>query len=410
MYHFFFNAKSRVLCIIFLILIVVGCGRSPQDVLTVTMSLGEEEWAVFRDQIFPLFEQKHRITIHAHQIEADRLATKLEALQASEKQTIDVFAQDNMSLAALINKNLVLDLSKYEKNISPEVLPNLIDSCKFNDRLYFMPFRPNVQIIYYNAKVFGKYGIRPPHSWQELLEVARTLKEKEGLGRILLKGFGGNPTATQVYEFVIQAGGDPYAFNDQGCIAAFEFLRSLAPYLSPETARAKWDTVNHILAQQEAYFAINWPFGVVILIKDYGLKFIHTYPGLRGPVGRRHVIGGDVFGIPKNSGHKDWALKFIVFMQSREVQEILVSRLGWPSIRNDAYGQVEEWQQPHFNNVQRALENGVFRGNITWWPLYKKYVNLAFKDIVMNQAPVKATLDKYKTLLEKDKEHFLKDP
>jgi len=389
----------------FLIFFLAGCSDgSVKKTLTVTMSLGEEEWAVFRQELFPRFEERTGISVRAYQIEAGHLAAKLEALRSAGQSEIDVFAQDNMNLAALINKDLVLDLSAYRNKIPPEVLSNLVTAGVFKNRLMFLPFRPNVQIVYYNIAAFQRARLSLPRTWDDLLAVAKVFQGRDGVGRILLKGYGGNPTATQVYEFVLQAGGDPYAFNDAGCVRAFQFFQNLAPYLSPETNRAKWDTVNEIMARQEAYLALNWPFGVVILVKEYGLDFIGTYPGWEGPAGAVHVIGGDVFGIPRNAQHIEKALEFIFFMQSKEAQEILVSRLGWPSIRSDAYGQVAEWQKPHFESVTRALANGVFRKNVTWWPIYAKYASQAFQKIVVEREPVRPTLDKLKQLMEKEKE------
>jgi trehalose transport system substrate-binding protein len=265
-----------------------------------------------------------------------------------------------------------------------------------------MPYRPNVQIVYYNDEAFRRYSLSPPRDWQELYQVAKIFYEKEKTGKILLKGFGGNPTATQVYEFILQAGGQPYSFNDRGCIKAFKFLQTLRAYLSPESKRAKWDTTNEILARGEAYLAQNWPFGVNILVKKYGLSSIKTYRGWRGPAGEFHVIGGDVFGIPKNSQNKDLALKFISFIQTKEVQQILVSHLGWPPIRADAYSQVQEWQKPYFESIKEALKYGVFRKNIRWWPVYEKYISEAFQKIVMEGEDVEKTLNEYKKKLEED--------
>jgi len=387
-----------------LLLVLTGCSSSPrQKTLTVTMSLGEEEWAVFRQELFPRFKEHTGITIKAYQIEAGHLPAKLEALRQAGRSEIDVFAQDNMNLAALINKDLVLDLSAYQEQIPSEVFPNLVSAGMFGERLMFMPFRPNVQIAYYNIAAFQRARLSPPRTWDDLLAVGQAFVRQSGVGRILLKGYGGNPTATQVYEFVLQAGGEPYAFNDAGCVRAFQFLQKLRPYLSPETNRAKWDTVNEIMARQEAYLSMNWPFGVVILVKDYGLDYIGTYAGWQGPVNAAHVIGGDVFGIPKHAQHVDEALTFIRFMQSKEVQEILVTRLGWPSIRSDAYGQVQEWQKPHFESVSRALQHGVFRRNVSWWPLYAKYASQAFQKIVLGGEPVAPTLNRLKQRMEEEK-------
>ncbi len=385
------------------IFFLTGCGRFESDVLTITMSLGEDEWKVLRKEVFPIFEKRNNVKIRAYQIGSGQLATKLEALRLAKKSEIDLFAQDNMNLAPLVNKDLVLDLSEYEDQMPREILPNLIESGKFNGKLMFIPFRPNVQIVYYNEDAFTKYNLSPPKDWDELIKIAKRFKQEEGAGRLLLKGFGGNPTATQVYEFIIQAGGRPYSFNDRGCIRAFKFLQALSPYLCVESKRAKWDTTNDILARKEAYIAANWPFGVVILVKKYDLKFIKTYKGWQGPAGEFHVIGGDVFGIPANSKNKQLALKFIFFMQSKRVQEILVSKLGWPSIREDAYAEVEDWQRPYFESVKQALRHGVFRENVTWWPVFEKYITEAFREIVMEGAPVERTLNIYKAKLEREK-------
>ena len=37
---------------------------------------------------------------------------------------------------------------------------------------YFLPFRPNVQIAYYNAEKFAQYSLQPPRTWSELLASA----------------------------------------------------------------------------------------------------------------------------------------------------------------------------------------------------------------------------------------------
>lgn len=400
--------KSRIIAVILLIFFIFcGCEQSARSkTLTVTMSLGEEEWRVMRADIFPAFEKEHNISIRSLQIEASQLPTKLEALRAAGKRQIDVFAQDNMELAQLINKGLSLDLSAYASRIPQHVLSNLVESCKFNGKLMFMPFRPNVQIVYYNKNAFEQNNLEPPRTWDELLAVAKRLKQEEGTGRVLLKAFGGNPTATQVYEFILQAGGDPYSFNDAGCVAAFGFLQKLWPEVCEESLRAKWDSTNEILARQEAYLAQNWPFGIVVLVGQYKLDFIATYSGWQGPAGEKHVIGGDVFGVAKDCSNTARALDFIQYMQSKPVQEILAQKLGWPSIRTDAYASVPDWQKPHYASIAQALSHGVFRRNVAWWPAYAKYVSEAFRRIVVDQQPVEETLAKYKEKLEQEKALF----
>ncbi|MFC1571085.1 ABC transporter substrate-binding protein [Candidatus Margulisiibacteriota bacterium] len=392
--------------LIFLLLLALSLsGCSPnQPKLCVVMGLGEAEWEVMRQEIFPPFEKKHGVKIEAIQIEANDLPQILEAQVSAGKVKIDLFAQDNMQLSYLMHKGLVEDLSVHEKDIPPTVIPALIEAGKFKNQLFFMPYRPNVQIVYYNQEKFKKYGLKPPRNWDELYYVAKTFKQKEQTGKILFKAHGGAPTATQLYEWIISAGGDPLTINDEGCVNAFAFLQSLKPYFSPDSIRAKFDTSNEYLARDSAYLMQNWPFGVRIIIENYKKESIATYHGFSGPVREAHVVGGEVLGIPKGSRKKELALQFIAYLQSKEVQEKLVTKLGWPSIRSDAYGTVPSWMKPHFGSVNEALKYGVFRKNVHYWNDWVKYINEAFQEVVMRGAEVKKTLDYYHDQLEAAKQ------
>ena len=353
-----------------------------------------------REEIFPPFEKENNVKIEAVQIEAIDLPQVLEAQVAAKKVNIDLFAQDNMQLAYLKRQGLIEDLSEYEKQIPETVIPALVDAGKFEDKLYFMPYRPNVQITFYNSDKLKKYGLKPPRTWDELYTVATTLKNKEKVGKILFKAYGGVSTATQLYEWIVSAGGDPLSLNDEGCVNTFAFLQALWPYLSPDSIRAKFDTSNEYLARDSAYLMQNWPFGVRIIVEDYKKEGIATYHGFSGPEREAHVVGGEVLGIPKGAPQKELAMKFIEYLQSREVQEKLVSELGWPSMRSDAYGTVPQWMQPHFQSVNEALEYGVFRKNVYYWNDYVKYVNEAFLEIVVRGAAIKKTLDYYHQQIE----------
>jgi len=388
------------------LLVLPGCGRQDGDALRVVMNLSEEEWAVMRGQVFPAFTEETGIRVEAFQAGSSQLVAQLEALRDAGRSGIDLFAQDNMSLAALVHRGLVQDLSGYADRIAPEVPGHLVEAGRFDGRLYFLPFRPNVQIAYYNTRAFREHDLTPPRTWEELLHVARVFREKTGSGRFVFKGYGSAPTATQIYEFVLQAGGHPLSFDDAGCVAAFSFLQELGAYFSPESARAKWDTMNEILARQEGYLGQNWPFGVAILVEQFGLDYIGTYGGWAGPAGRAHVVGGDVLGVPVNSARVEEALALARFLQSAEMQQIFVRSLGWPAIREDAYAGVEGWQQPHFAAVQDALVHGVFRENVAWWPAYQQIVVQAYREIVLEGAAVQQTLTRLRGVLEAEKGRF----
>ncbi|MFH1386549.1 MAG: extracellular solute-binding protein [bacterium] len=354
-----------------------------------------------KEKIFPLFEEKHQCRIKAAQIEAGDIPSVLQSMTSAGRVEIDVFAQDNMRLAPLVENNLVMDLTPYAKTIPAPVEKALLAVGYFNRKLFFMPYRPNVQIVYYNKKIFDKYNLAPPKDWDELLASAKFFKQKEGVGRVLFKAWGNGPTATQLYEFIVSAGGDPFTFNHPGTIKTFEFLQQLWPYLSRDSLKAKWNTANDYIARESVYLMQNWPFGIKIILQDYKKKDIATYHGFSGPAREAHVIGGEVLAIPRLSRNKDLALQFISFMQSKEIQEMFINELGWPSIRGDVYGEAQEWMKPHYQAVKEALRYGVFRQNVPYWSDFDRYINEAFVRVVIRGESAPKTLNEYAVKMHK---------
>jgi trehalose transport system substrate-binding protein len=384
--------------LILLLGLLDGCGLGPApggSELTVMMGLAEVEWRVMRERVFPPFEQQHQVRIRGVQAEAADAAKKLVAMHRAKRMEVDLITQDVLQLAPLVNAGVMEDLSPFREAMPTTALPHLVEVGTFDGSLYFMPYRPNVQIAYYHADKFRAYELQPPQTWHELLTVAKRFYDAEGVGRVLLQGTLTANTTTQVIEFIWAADGDPLVLNDRGSVQAFTFLQQLAPYLAPETRRADWNTTNAFLATEAVYLARNWPFGIHLLVQVAGKTQIKAYHGWRGPVREAHVLGGEVIGIPKGTEQRDLALALMRYLMSRPVQEILVSSLGWPSFRSDAYGSVQTWQAPYFAAVREALEQAQPRPHVGYWAQLDRALTGAFREIVYEDQPVQATLDRY---------------
>jgi ABC-type glycerol-3-phosphate transport system substrate-binding protein len=139
-----------------------------------------------------------------------------------------------------------------------------------------------------------------------------------------------------------------------------------------------------------------------VIVQQNQKTNIKAYATWAGPAGRATMIGGDVIAIPKRSPNQELALKFAAYLMSREVQTLLVTELGWPPIRSDALGSVPEWQQEFFQAIMEALRYGHYRPAIMGWSAVDKYVNLAFKDIIMDGRDVQTTLDTYARDLQEE--------
>lgn len=368
-------------------------------------SLAEAERAVFDNTLLPDFEEKTGITVDFLQIEAADVIRQLEAQVQAGQVEIDLLAIDNNSLAPLVANELVEDLSDFEDMIPEETIEALLPVLRFDETLYFLPYRPNVQINYWNTGAFEDAGLEPPTTWEELLEVGRAFYEEEGVGRIALQGSaegGGGPVGVTVTEFIWQAGGDPLEINGPGAVEAFTFLQELSQYLSPQTPTAKFDTMNTYMANDSIYLGRNWPFGVNVIVEEAGRDDIHAYANWAGPSGPIAVLGGEVSAIPNGSPNRDAALEFARYLMSREVQETLTRELAWPAVREDAYGVVEEWQQPYFDAIREAMENTMARPNVTYWGAVQGIMADAWASIVENGEDIETVLNNAQEQIDRE--------
>src|SRR5207245_6864508 len=92
-----------------------------------------------------MFKDQTGVNVKLTSVTAQDLPQKLQVEVSSGQHTIQLFAQDNLALATLVDKGLVEDLSDVQ--IPAGVTPALIPQ-KFDGKQYFMPFRPNVRGTY----------------------------------------------------------------------------------------------------------------------------------------------------------------------------------------------------------------------------------------------------------------------
>lgn len=389
--------------------LMTGCGggggnKTDAVTLNVAMALSEEEWAAMKDKVFKGFEEKTGIRVNGIQVEHADMEGKMEALAQANKADIDIIAPDNMLLPGLVTKGLIKDLSRYEDKIPSEILKNLYEDFKFDGKLYFMPYRPNVKVEFYDEARFRQYGLKAPETWDELLEVAKTFKEKEGIARYGYMGKQGGARTVTLFEFIRSAGGDPVVLNDEGSVKAFRFLQELYQYTSSEVIKSSFAEVNSMLATGTVYLAGNWPFCANVVVKEGGKTDIKAYVGVKGPEGYNKVLGGNVLAIAENTAHMEEAMQFIEYIMSKEAQEAFITDMGWMPAREDALGAVEEWQKPYMEAVLEAAKYAEPRPVLAYFSEVDKAINDAYQEIVVDGATdIQGILDRYHTEIEKAK-------
>ena len=125
----------------------------------------------------------------------------------------DVMRYTYQRLGKFKQADVMLDLSPYIAQESlDDVSPAFLSACTYEGKLVAMPHHTDTVAMFYNKRMFEEAGIRIPtsvedgYSWEEITDIARTLKDKYSLPY----AFGGiweNNSGYRYLPFIYMNGG-----------------------------------------------------------------------------------------------------------------------------------------------------------------------------------------------------------
>ena len=86
-----------------------------------------------------------------------------------------------------LKDNLVTDLTPYIENETlkfdnyEDILPSFREAAKIDGKIYGMPFNKSTEVLWYNKTLLDELGLKAPTTYDELVQVAKTIKEKKGI-------------------------------------------------------------------------------------------------------------------------------------------------------------------------------------------------------------------------------------
>jgi glucose/mannose transport system substrate-binding protein len=220
----------------------------------------------------------------------------------------------------------------------------LIDIISSRDAIYSAPVnihRSNV--LWYNKRLFARYGVRAPGSIDELIAVCQKLSGA-GITPLAL-GDNGIWAATHLFESVALAclGGEKYRGLWDGSTpwdspetqkAISQFIR-LLDFVNSDHAALSWDGAAQYVADGKAAMTImgDWVEGY---FKAKGLAPDEEFgwapsPGTAGSF----LMLSDSFGLPKGAKHRAEAINWVALCASREGQDAFNPKKGSIPARTD---------------------------------------------------------------------------
>lgn len=203
------------------------------------------------------------------------------------------------------------------------------ETMRADGKLYAVPFASQTMLIIYNKELFEKAGVTPPNTWDELVSVSKTLKEK-GINPF------GNGTATawqnetivgallssqigkQFEQDVLAGKAD---FTDARFVGALTKLNEIKDYFAPNFSGVDYAASQQLFAAGRAAMFAGGSFELANFLRQNPKLKLGIFASPVAKAGDQRLValyydGG--YAINAASKNKEAALKFLRFLGTPE--------------------------------------------------------------------------------------------
>lgn len=298
--------------------------------------------------------------------------------QAAGGNLPDVMQHDRMYLTQYINNDRILSLTPYVDNGTLD-MSNIDQPMEEVDgELYGVTLGVNAFAVSYHQEMFEEAGLEEPSpdwTWQDFMDIARTLKEELDIdyGSTILPGahrdvFGFRIWLRQHGKSLYNEDATGLGYEDDQLFADFfgmyEQLKDEGVVAPPEvTEEAGHNIEMDPFVQERSAMSSMWSNQVVAASSAAGKKVdLALMPNAEGQVQKGMFIKpGMYFTVSKNSEHPEAAAKFInFFVNDLEANKVIDAGRGVPvssEIRSQMAPELNDINREQFEYIELATEH-----------------------------------------------------
>lgn len=249
----------------------------------------------------------------------------------------------NYQLAAFVQADIAWDitdeLAKAGIDVKSEYWPAIVPIAVYHGRVYGVPANVASDALFFNKDIFDQMHIpypRGPMTWDDFVKLAQKLTIRDADGHVTQYGFTFD--FNRWMDFLPQFGAR--VFSEDGTRCTLDSPEAIAAAQFEWNMIYKWKimpsaTEEEAAVQQGGYGNIAMKFlanrrSATVLGGRWWLCTLRSYTGLNlgaceaphGPVYCFNTYGKATL-INKRSPHREEALKFLIYMHSREYNELV---------------------------------------------------------------------------------------
>jgi multiple sugar transport system substrate-binding protein len=371
------------------------------------------------------FEQKHP-NIRLNLVEGPNSPDLVENLYTASfllgDSPYDLVNMDVVWTSKFAAADWLLDLTD---RITPTEIaafsPKDIDAGRYEGKLYRIPIRSDLGMLYYRKDLLDAAGLKPPATFAETITIARSLKQAgsidwgyvwqgrqyEGLVAMfteVLQGFGGywvKPDSLEV------------GLDRPETLQAIDFLRDtiIMGVSPPGVTTYQEEEARRLFQGGRVAFMRSWPYAWPLgnqadspVKGKIAIKAMVGTPGKSGGA----CLGGWGLGIAKSSKHPQAAWEVIKYFTSEDVQRKLILQAGYVPSRTALFTDREiVAKYPHYPRLLEVSQNTVLRPPIAQYAqvsdILQRYLSAALTDRITPASAMRAAATETRQLLGRGK-------
>ncbi len=279
------------------------------------------------------------VSIGAHLIHADLNAHLASALPKGAPH-YDLISSHTKYAPSLARWLLPLD-HLLPANDLADFAPGIVEQARVEGQLLGIPRNIDTRLLHYRADLFRDpqecrtfqerfgYELRPPATWDELIDIARHFTRPPELYGFAFPGMSSGLWGT-FYELTKMYGGDFFApdlraaFHSPAGTQALTLLRDLYRtwcVTPPDLPTWQFDAISSAFDAGRVAMIADWPATYASHVNALGDRLgVAPYP--QGPAGRFVYSGGFTWAILRGTSDLEAAVMLLMFLTSPQSQEI----------------------------------------------------------------------------------------
>lgn len=389
----------RIILIVFLILLSAvffkPSNKSDNEVIFWTLQMSD--FAPYMNKVIKEFEaQNPQIKIKWVDV----------PFSEGEKRTLASVLSDNPPDLINLNPDFSALLAQrgalYEINdeYASQFNKEIINSLKYNGKLYSLPWYATSAVTIYNKELLEKSGADMPLTYEDIALIAPEIKEKTG-AYVLLPNITENDTMLRILN---KYGVTASNINSEKSVYVFDYFKSLydkALIPKESVTQTHREALEKYMAEQIVFFQAGANF--LNMIKENApstYKNTDVAPQFTGELGQ-YDFSLMNFVIPVRAKHKEEALKFALFLTNYENQLELakltnVLAVNEQTLKDDFYtsydkddliGKARVISAKQLNKIEPSFKTMKDQKEVN------TIVNTAVQQILLNKNTTKKILD-----------------